>query len=194
VVVYGVDVVVYVASFSFQIFLDSRKEFGPGQPMSRPGGGRREATADLVLALRSWFKSLALFFNAVVDSLVVTGFEMQRVVVRIGAPVSTIQCLFGVVEKCRCYWQAIFFGDNDKKIPGKTCRHLKEKIKTEIGERPPSQKGQANQVIGILPDSMIGNFAAESAERNSLLGNMTSVTPGFFSFDRTKGFKELVET
>ena len=46
-------------------------------PMIRPGCGWVEAATNLVLTLRARFEITQFFSYAVVDSLVVTGFEMQ---------------------------------------------------------------------------------------------------------------------
>src|SRR6185295_1169666 len=61
------------------------------QPVIRPRGLRREAAADLVLALRARLELLQARANAVVDALVVARLEVQAVEIGDAAPVPAIQ-------------------------------------------------------------------------------------------------------
>ncbi len=69
---------------------DSVAEGWVYDPVIRPGCGWAEATANLVFALRTGLEMAQPFSDAVVDSLVVAGFEMQAMKIRETAPVPSI--------------------------------------------------------------------------------------------------------
>ena len=66
-------------------------EVSVAQPMARPGRLRREAAADLVLALRAGLEPLEAFADAVLDALVVASLEVQAVEVGAAAPVAAVE-------------------------------------------------------------------------------------------------------
>ena len=99
---HGVDIPIYVTLFLIQVMADGGEEFRPRKPMRRPGADRHEATADLMLALRPRLEAGYPVRDTVVDALVITGLEVQCVVVRFAAPVTSVECVPSLVENsCR---------------------------------------------------------------------------------------------
>src|SRR3970040_1919500 len=76
---------------AIQEFLDRRVKGAVLEPVVRPGGPVAEAAAQLMLPLSSGLEALQSLCDAIVDSLVIAGLEMQAVKVRNTAPVASIQ-------------------------------------------------------------------------------------------------------
>ena len=72
---------------------------------------RRKSTGNFVLPLRARFESLNAVFDAILDALVIAGLEMQRIVVRVAAPVAPVQCLGASKKNGCCDWAFLFFCD-----------------------------------------------------------------------------------
>ena len=76
---------------------------------------RIKTAFEFVLTLGSGIKDLQGIFNAVVNALVIAGFEMQIHVVCIAAPVSTIEGIFPGEENSSSNTLAIEFCEDKKK-------------------------------------------------------------------------------
>ena len=62
-----------------------------GNPVARRRNHRFETAGDFVFALRAGVESQQAVFDAISDALVVTGFEVQRIVVFGAAPIAAVQ-------------------------------------------------------------------------------------------------------
>src|SRR5271166_3145233 len=70
---------------------DRGREARVGDPMRGAGQRRHEAARHFVLSLRARLEALQLVFDAIFDALVITGFEMQAVIVAAGTPVAAVK-------------------------------------------------------------------------------------------------------
>src|SRR6187402_3644164 len=93
-------VFVHVRTFAPQIVTNRGTEARIHDPVHGPGVRRNEPPAHLVFALRAGFETRDAALDAELDALVVTGFEMQAVVLRARAPVAAVQRLGAPEENC----------------------------------------------------------------------------------------------
>ena len=77
----GTHVVFYMSRFLVKIFTDGREEFRFGEPVRGPCRNRNKATADLVFTLCTRFEYAFAGVDAVLNTLVITGFKVQSVVI-----------------------------------------------------------------------------------------------------------------
>src|SRR5688572_13721747 len=90
----GVDeagVLLAVFTLAFQVVANRGAKARVHDPVHGPGGGRHESPRHLVLALRPGFETLDATLDAELDALVITGLEMQAVMLLAGAPVAAVQ-------------------------------------------------------------------------------------------------------
>src|SRR6202012_4300877 len=85
-------------SFTYQIIFNCFAKAPIDDVVSRPGQRRLKSTTDLVIALRAGVESGDALLDAELDALVVTGLEMQAVVVVGAAPVAPEQGVPGPEE------------------------------------------------------------------------------------------------
>ena len=86
------------------------------EPVRGPGRLRSEPAADLVFALRARLEKLESLFDAIVDTLVVAGLEVQSVVVAVAAPVTAVQRVGTLVEYGGRNRLGMHFGNDDEHI------------------------------------------------------------------------------
>src|SRR5271170_4780222 len=98
--IHGRSVMIHAARLAPRKVANSRRKTRVCDEMRRARQGRDESPRHLVLALRARLEALQLVFDAILDSLVVAGLEMQAVVVAAGAPVAAEQCVLAHEEYC----------------------------------------------------------------------------------------------
>src|SRR5690606_30230764 len=94
-------VAVDVSPLLGEVAADGAEELGAGEPVGGPGRDRGEAAGDLVLALGARLEPRQPLLDAVLDTLVIAGFEVQRVVVPVAAPVAPVERIAADVEHGR---------------------------------------------------------------------------------------------
>ena len=84
----GGGVVVHAAGLAQRKIADGRGKSLVRNEMRRARQSRYKSPRHLVLALRARLEALQLVLDAILDSLVVAGLEMQAVVIAAGPPVA----------------------------------------------------------------------------------------------------------
>ena len=89
--------------------------------------------------------------DAVVDSLVVAGFEMQCVVVTVAAPVTPVEYLFALKKYGGRDRLAIFFGENDQNVFRQLLADRSEELLIEVGQGTALHERAADQCVNDGP-------------------------------------------
>lgn len=76
----GMHVALYMSRFFVKIVTNGREKVRFGEPVCGPCRNRNKATADLVFTLCTRFEYALAGVDAVLNTLVVTGFKVQSVV------------------------------------------------------------------------------------------------------------------
>ena len=71
-----------------------------GNPVGRPGRGGQETAADFVFALCAGLEGLETVADTIFDTLVITGFEMQAMVILVAAPVASVERIVTAQTNC----------------------------------------------------------------------------------------------
>ena len=116
VVVNGVHIAVDMAFLFVLVLPHGFEKLRPAQPVRGPGADRQKATTNFVFPLRAGFKCLQLIRNAIVDALVITGLEVQGVVVRTTPPVSAVKGIRALVKDCGGDNLFVQLGDNHQDV------------------------------------------------------------------------------
>src|SRR5690606_30310640 len=107
-----------------------------GYPVTGKCRHRLETTPQFMLALSPGIELLQPVTNTVVDPLVVTGLEMQIVVVRVGTPVTTEQRIPTFEEQGGGDVLAPLLRKNHKQISSQTGTDKRKELVVEIGLLP----------------------------------------------------------
>jgi len=140
-----------VLAFPIEKICDSVVEGWVYDPMIRPGCGGVEAAADFVLALRARLEITQSFSYAVVDALVVTGFEMQTMKISETTPVPPIEGIVAAETNSRRDRLSFKTAEDDDKVFGHSFRYFGEKLSIQIGIAAPTKKRVRVKVENSFP-------------------------------------------
>jgi hypothetical protein len=163
------------------------------KPVRRPGRDRLKSATDLVFALGAGFENLLAILYAIVDSLVVAGFEVQGVVICIGAPVPSIQCRITDVKYGGRDRAPVALCENDENLLWQGSGYLDKEIEIEIWQGTATEKGHADEFIYGCPGRCIGLVSAQAVKRNTLVGNATSILECLAAFGRAEHPQQVIK-
>src|SRR5690606_34358659 len=163
------------------------------EPVPGPRRGRREAAADLVLALNAGLELREPLANAVLDPLVIAGFEVQAVEIGETAPVAAVERADGV--------EADRGGDRRPLVPSEDHEHvlrhrprdLGEQLAVEIGFAAAEQKRarvEGEDQVPVLGRQLV---AAHVLEANPRLGDPAPLAARLLALLGAERREELVE-
>src|SRR5690606_29775420 len=161
--------------------------------MPRPRRRRREAPADLVLALGAGLEPLEPFPDAVLDALVVARFEMQAVKIRKAPPVAAEEGAAAAKADRRRDRDALVAGDDDDEILGHRPRDLGEELAAEIRRAAAPQESARMKIVHRVPVGRRKLVAAGMLEADARLGDAPPLAPRFLAFLRAERREKLVE-
>ena len=143
-------VFVHVRTFAPQIVANRGPEARIHDPVHGPGVRRDEPAAHLVFALRAGFEARDAALDAELDALVVTGFEMQAVVLRVRAPVAAVQRRGAPEKHCDRRGLAVVTRALDHEFLTERLRHRPEERAGQVGLMAVPQERVAMQVVHLV--------------------------------------------
>ena len=93
-----------------------------------------KAAAYLVFALRAGLEQLQSLLDAVVDSLVIAGLEVQCVVMTIAAPVAAVKCSRTFKKDRGGYRLVVLLSEDDENVVGQRCADSQEEVQIVVGQ------------------------------------------------------------
>ena len=100
-----------------------------------------------MFALCTGFEQLLSGIDAVVDSLVVAGLEMQCVIMSVAAPVAAVKRRIAFEEDSGRDRRAAFFGQDDENIVGQLRTQALEECLVEVRERAAQHERARDQGV-----------------------------------------------
>ena len=144
-------VFVHVRAFAPQVVANGGPEAWIDDPVHGPGVRRDEAAAHLVFALRAGLEARDAALDAELDALVVTGFEMQAVVLLARAPVAAVQRRRALQKNTADRrGLAVVARALDHELLAERLRHRAEERARQIGLMAVPQERVAMQVVHLV--------------------------------------------
>ena len=131
--------------------------------------------------------------NTVIDTLVITGLEVQGVVITVGTPVAAVQRVLACKKHGGGDVLSLFLGEYHEQVLRLFAAEAQEKLQIEIGQGAALHEGQADQAVYGPPRRGVQLVAVQVSESDAGFGNPATVAPSLFAFRGAEGCEKIVE-
>src|SRR5579871_999344 len=152
-----------------------------------------ESPRDLVLPLSAGFEALQSLLDAVLDALVVAGFEMQAVKIAAGSPIASVQRLAADKENGHRDRFRADARDLQHHLRRDRARDALEEIQVQVRLMSVPVKGVGVEAINRFPQRRVHFPAVTGIELDARFGDAAPLTLGFLALLRGKAGKKGIK-
>ncbi len=179
--------------FVLDVLADQIPETFVGDPVRRPGFGGQKTTGDLVFALGAGFEALQAVVNAVFQSLVVTGFEVQAVKVGATAPVTAIQCFRSADVEGAGHVLSLMFCQHQHDIARQGPADLAKEAVGKGGVAVFAIESVGVETVPDVPLAIVDFIAVQDFEFDALVPHAAAFLFDLFAFAGGQSIEEVIE-